>query len=149
MKSLPCFPVFFIFSTSLLFGQSAEEAVLKKIIESETNAFVSMSLADGGKTYWLLDEKTSLNVTIFDGTHFQVRKDGFLQNTEVPPAGHATVEKSNFHFIIQGDMASATYDQMVTLTATGDKLPSREMHIFHNVDDMWKIHLSLAPQIGQ
>lgn len=149
MKSFPCVLVFFIFSTSLLFGQSAGEAVLKKIIESETNAFVSMSLADGGKTYWLLDEKTSLNVTIFDGTHFQVRKDGFLQNTEVPPAGHATVEKSNFHFIIQGDMASATYDQMVTLTETGGILPFREMPIYHNVDDSWKIHLSLVPQIGQ
>lgn len=122
--------------------------MLQNIIESETDAFTRMSLADLAKTYWLLDDKTMMSITTFDGTHFQVRKDDMMQSKEVPPAGHATFLKSNYHFIINGDMASATYDQVVTLTDTGDKLPSREMHIFKKVDGIWKIHLSSVHQIG-
>lgn len=127
-------------------AQPAEEAALKNLIESETEAFTRMSFADVVKTFWLLDEHTKAAVTIIDGTQIFADKDDLLANTAVPPAGHATVQKSNYRFIINGNMASATYDQVVTIVETGDKLPSSEMHIFQKVNGVWKIHLSSVHQ---
>ena len=136
----------FIVAATASFAQTADEAELKKLIESETEAFTRMSLADVCKTYWTLDENSILNVTILGGNVFQIKKEDVVQNTEAPPAGHAVAVKSNFHYVIIGDMASATYDQVVTITETGDKVYSRELHIFHRVNGVWKIHLSSVHQ---
>lgn len=122
-------------------GQADVEATLKNIIESETEAFTRMSFADVAKTFWLLDDLTLFNATA-DGMCMQIRKEDFLQNTNVPPAGHATVVKSNYRYIVNGDLASATYDQVVSIVETGDKFHSREMHIFKKVDGVWKIYQS-------
>lgn len=127
-------------------AQPAEEAALKNIIESETEAFTRMSFADVAKMFWLLDDYTKASVTIIDGTQIFAGKDDMLANTSVPPAGHATVQKSNYRFIVNGNIASATYDQVVTIVETGDKLRSSEMHIFQKINGVWKIHLSSVHQ---
>ena len=138
----PLFPiVFFVLKSLSATGQTNVEATLKGIIESETEAFTRMSFADVAKTFWLLDDLTLFNASA-DGMCMQIRKEDFLQNTNVPPAGHATVVKSNYRYIVNGDLASATYDQVVSIVETSDKLYSREMHIFKKVDGVWKIYQS-------
>lgn len=133
--------VFFGLTAFSATAQADVEATLKKIIESETEAFTHMSFADVAKTFWLLDDLTLFNASA-DGMCMQIRKEDFLHNTNVPPAGHATVVKSNYRYIVNGNLASATYDQVVTIVDTGDKLHSREMHIFKKVDGVWKIYQS-------
>jgi hypothetical protein len=146
MKSLLLPLVFFLLAISTGFCQSADEAALKNIIESETQAFTHQSFADVVQLFWLLDDKTRAYVTIADGTQIFADQSDLLANTSVPPPGHATFIKTNYRFIINGNIASSTYDQVVTITATGDKIYSHEMHIFQKSDGLWKIHLSSVHQ---
>lgn len=138
--------VLFFFSllltTSVLYSQAIEEAAIKAVIEAETQAFVNKSFAEVARLYWILDEKTLLNVTASDGTDVQVVADDIRSRQEVPPPNHALVEKSNFRFIINGNMAAATNEQVVTIQETGFKLYSSEVRFMEKVDGQWRIHRS-------
>ena len=146
MKLPPFFVVFFFSAVVVVHGQTADELTLKNIIESETQSFTQMSFADVAKKFWLLDQKTRALVTISDGTQIFANQDDMLANNSTPPPGHATFLKTNFRFVVNGNLASASYDQVVTITETGDKLYSKELHIFQKVADVWKIHLSSVHQ---
>lgn len=134
--------LFTLFITPKIQSQSAEEAAIKSIIEAETQAFVNKSFAEVAQLYWILDEKTLLNVTATDGTDVQVVADDIRSQTDAPPANHALVEKTNFRFIINGDMAAATNEQVVTIRESGYKLYSSEVRFMEKVDGQWRIHRS-------
>lgn len=134
--------LFTLFIIPKLAGQSSEEAAIRAIIEAETQAFVNKSFAEVARLYWIMDEKTVLYVTATDGTDVQVVADDIRSQTESPPPNHATVEKTNFRYIINGNMAAATNDQVVTIKESGFKLYSSEVRFMEKVDGQWRIHRS-------
>ncbi len=124
------------------YSQNPEENAIKALIEAETQAFVNKSFAEVAKLYWIMDDKTMLNVTGPDGYHLQILAPEIAERTDAPPPNHAVVEKSNFHFIVNGDMAVATNDQVVSINESGFKLYSSEVRFMEKIDGMWKIHQS-------
>ena len=127
---------------AVVFGQEAEEARLREVIEQETKGFVNNSFAAIAEKYWIMDAQTVLNVTGPDGSNEQVFKEDIENRTEVPPPNHATPVKSNYQYLINGDMAVVTYDQGVSFPGTDFILRSTEIRVLEKVNGDWKIHLS-------
>jgi len=142
MKSNQILFFFSLLITPSLYSQATEEAAIKAVIEAETQAFVNKSFAEVARLYWILDEKTLLNVTGPDGSDVQVVAEDIRSQTESPPPNHALVEKTNFRYIINGNMAAATNDQVVTIKESGYKLYSSEVRFMEKVDGQWRIHQS-------
>ena len=134
--------LFTLFIITNLQSQSTEEDAIRSVIEAETHAFVNKSFAEVARLYWILDEKTLLNVTATDGTDVQVVADDIRSQTDAPPPNHALVEKTNFRYIINGNMAAATNEQVVTIKESGYKLYSSEVRFMEKVDGQWRIHRS-------
>ena len=137
--------VFCFFIPFLIFGQSAEEAAIKNLCVAETTAFCKMSISDVVKTYWIVDDKTIMNVSMPDGTHIQLSGADALNDTNVPPENHATFKNSEYKFSIYGDIAVVTYTQEVTL-AEGGRVNSHEMRVVEKVNGEWKLHISSVHQ---
>lgn len=142
MKHTQILLAFTFLPLTITFGQNAEEEAIKALIEAETQAFVNHSFADVAKMYWIMDAKTILNVTGPDGSHVQILAEEIQERTDAPPPNHAKVVKSNFHYIINGNMAAAYNDQVVTINESGFTLYSSEVRIMEKVNGMWRIHLS-------
>lgn len=130
---------------SVAYGQSSDEEAIKQLLQNETEAFTKMSLADVAKKFWVLDDRTLLNVTMPDGNHLQLLKDDLLSQAEVPPEGHAKVAKSDFRFLINGNTALVSFSQTVT-TVEGDAVNSHEIRYMDKVNGEWKIHVSSVHQ---
>jgi hypothetical protein len=145
MKSYVLTNVLFLLCLSSLFGQKNEEDAIQKLLENETEAFTKMALADVVKTYWIMDEKTLLIATMPDGNHIQEKLSDLLSHTEVPPEGHAKVQKMDFQFSIFDQSALASFKQTVT-TEEGDKVNSHEIRFLEKVNGVWKIHVSSVHQ---
>ncbi len=145
MKSYVLTNVLFLLCLCSLFGQKNEEAAIQKLLEDETAAFTKMSLADVVKTYWIMDDKTLANVTMPDGNHIHMKLDDLLSQTEVPPEGHAKVQKMDFQFSIFDQSALVSFKQTVT-TEEGDKVNSHEIRFLEKVNGVWKIHVSSVHQ---
>jgi hypothetical protein len=122
-----------------------EETVIRAMLQRETEAFTRMSIADLVQEFWLLDDKTLLLVSLYDGTHLAYKKDDLLQNTEVPPEGHASFVKSEHKITIIGDLAYDTHEQAVELEDRS-KLYSHEIRILRKVKGEWRIHVSSVHQ---
>jgi hypothetical protein len=145
MKSYVLTNLLFLLCLSSLFGQKNEEAAIQQLLENETEAFTKMSLADVVKTYWIMDDKTLLNVTMPDGNHIQEKLSDLLEDTQVPPEGHAKVQKMDFKFSIFDQAALVSFKQTVT-TEEGDKVNSHEIRFLEKVNGVWKIHVSSVHQ---
>ena len=145
MKSYVLTNVLFLLCLSSLFGQKNEEAAIQKLLEDETTAFTKMSLADVVKTYWIMDDKTLLNVTMPDGNHIQEKLSDLLEDTQIPPEGHAKAQKMDFRFSIFDQSAFVSFKQTVT-TDEGDKVNSHEIRFLEKVNGVWKIHVSSVHQ---
>ncbi len=138
-----------LYSITPAFSQNPEEVAIRALIEAETQAFVNHSFADVAKMFWIMDDKTMLNVTGPDGSHVQILAEEILERTDAPPPNHAKVVKSNFHYMVNGNMAAAYNDQVVTIQETGFILYSSEVRIMEKVDGIWKIHLSSVHHFEQ
>ncbi|MEY3239911.1 MAG: hypothetical protein RIR11_1349 [Bacteroidota bacterium] len=145
MKSYVLTNLLFLLCWSSLLGQKNEEAAIQQLLENETEAFTKMSLADVVKTYWIMDDKTLLNVTMPDGNHIQEKLSDLLEDTQVPPEGHAKVQKMDFKFSIFEQVALVSFKQTVT-TEEGDKVNSHEIRFLEKVNGVWKIHVSSVHQ---
>lgn len=130
---------------SQIIAQSADEVAIKNLLESETKAFCNVSLAEVCQKYWILDDKTVMNVSMPDGTHLQFKKAEILDETNAPPENHATFSDKDFVFRIEGNIAFVTYTQTATL-ADGSRISSHEMRFLEKVNGEWKLHCSSVHQ---
>ena len=71
------------------FGQSADEALIRQVIDTETKSFVNLSFSQVAELYWVMDDKTILNVTGPDGVCLQFNRSDIESRTSVPPPDHA------------------------------------------------------------
>jgi hypothetical protein len=130
----------------LIQAQTADETAIREVIEGETQAFVNMPFADVVKKFWVLDHKTLINSTNAQGGHGQVPLADMLSQTDVPPPNHAEVVKSDFVFVINGNMAVVRNKQVVTIAEMNFVQNSIELRFLEKVDGVWKIHLSSVHQ---
>jgi hypothetical protein len=143
MRFLYPLGLFFCFlNVAPLAAQVSEEAAIRQMIEAETHAFTLESVADVARKYWVLDEKTLKIVSVpQDGIVIISNAEDILSETEVPPPSHATVEKTDFIFQINGHAAVVHNNQKVFIAETNQTRHTREVRLLQKVDGQWKIHL--------
>lgn len=129
-----------LLSTSFSAIAQTEEEQIRQTIEAETAAFVNLSFAQVAERYWIMDDRTILNVTGPDGDCLQVDRLAIESRTEVPPPDHAQALKTNFQYLIRGNMAFVTCDQTVSFPDSTFKLLSHEFRVMEKVNGQWRIH---------
>lgn len=145
MKYILSLSLFILAAHSQIIAQSADETAIKNLLEAETKAFCNVSLAEVCQKYWILDDKTVMNVSMPDGTHLQFKKADILDETNAPPENHATFTDKDFEFRIEGNIAFVTYTQTAAL-ADGSRICSHEMRFLEKVNGEWKLHCSSVHQ---
>jgi ketosteroid isomerase-like protein len=136
---------FLLFSSgSILFAQSDEEAIRQRI-QDETADFCKMSIADLCKKHWIMDDKSFMLVTLIDGVTLISKKEDLIQDTTVPPDGHAKIEKTDYVISITGNTAYAYHHETATLQ-DGGKITAHQVRVLEKVDGVWKIHASSVHQ---
>jgi hypothetical protein len=118
-----------------------EEITLKKILDSETNAFSSADKPTLLKI-WKDDPKTIFIGNNADGTFFHLTAKDYkyyIQNSLTPT--NFTSINSNFNFNFKGRIVLVDYDQVLS-TAAGKKIYQHNARVFEKVGNEWKLILA-------
>jgi hypothetical protein len=141
MKPLLLFITFLVFTASPVFSQDAEEKAVKEALEGAGTASGTQSWSEVSKNFWILDNNTIVYSSFMDGKFIELRADQMQASGDLPADSPAIVSQSNHQIAVNGNMASATFDQLRT-GANGEKVYSHEMALLEKIGGAWKIHLA-------
>jgi hypothetical protein len=134
-----------IIATATWAQSTEDEKAIMQLLIAETDDFTKLSIAELAKKHWILDDKTTMMVTLYDGTHLFLKTSEILEYTQAPPEGHAIATKSDWKFSVTGNVAFVTFAQQAA-TKEGDKIYSHELRMVEKVNGVWKIHASSVHQ---
>lgn len=139
MKTLKL--IVFLLGISLtIFGQTSDEAAIRKIIEAEHTAFHTNSDRKIYMSYWSVKPETRWVSSGTSGAFFMTGDDlnvGMAKNM-YPPMDNAKFIFSNFVAKASGTVGWASYDAKVDKT-DGKSEFTHQFRCLEKIDGVWKI----------
>jgi hypothetical protein len=120
-------------------AQTADEAAIRLVIESESKAYHTNPDRTAYLGYWLLNENTRLVYTGAEGTFYVTGSmmQSSLSSGKLPPMDHAVTEYSNYVIRADGKIGWASFDQ-ISRMPDGQVKYMHEFRCMEKVQGTWK-----------
>lgn len=138
--------LFFLLVGSIAVFAQADEAAIKKLCSTDTQAFLDRDY-DTWESCWHQSDKASMLITGSGNNHqgweaIQKAMDTYYENNSEP--SKSTFSNDNFVFNIQGDQAFISFEQTIidpsTVGGNAGKSKTNEVRNLIKVDGAWKIY---------
>ena len=138
------------FSISLLSAQNKEEEAIKKVIETEFDAFIARDFKTWADTYvdapttTFMVTNASTSGSLFAMSDFQKISKGMKGMFDSGSKSNMSLSnRDGWLFRIKGDMAFAIYNEEFLL-ANGTKIKGKTQKVMEKVNGQWKIATTSA-----
>jgi hypothetical protein len=128
-----------VLHTSVATAQTADEAAIRHVIESESKAYHTNPDRTAYLGYWLLNENTRLVYTGAEGTFYVTgpMMQSSLSSGKLPPMDHAVTEYSNYVIRADDNIGWASFDQ-ISRMPDGQVKYMHEFRCMEKVQGTWK-----------
>jgi ketosteroid isomerase-like protein len=126
--------------------QTNDEAQILQLIHDETAAFRQEHMSEVVKKYWLLDNKSYMTVTLFNGIKIYKDSTSLVQSTNKTLVDPVEIAKSEHTVHVNGDAAYAFHEQKMYNQKTKRTIYSHEARICRKVKGVWKLHVTSVHQ---
>lgn len=125
-----------------LLAQNPDEIAIRQRIEAAGADYARLPLSEVVKKHWLLNEKSRLIFSGKNGEHVALVADEMQEANNPPVPGLVTIERKNFFFSVDGDLAFVYNEQVVTFSDSGKQLHYNEVRGLVKINGEWKINIA-------